>query len=307
MRGLAGKLWGCLLGAGLSAGLGADGIYASGMVDTRWLNVPGSARVAGLAGAFTARAAELGGLEANPASLAGLGGWEGLFTHNAWVEGVTLERLVLGIPLGCYGSLAVQADYLNEGTVERYSLGSGGEAVSQGTANLYAWAASLTWAKDFGPLALGGTLRSANQQLVNTGSGYLDADFGGKLSLEGWRAGLAARNLSADMGRSLRPTSWRLGLGYDFGGSRPLALDLNADLQPNDQEGATYRLAAEWAALEKVILRGGWLLGNERQPHGPTLGAGYLTKYLEIDYALYGAGDLGLSHLVTLRLLGWGL
>jgi hypothetical protein len=51
-------------------------LYPSAAVGSRWLNVPGNARVAALAGAFVARGAEPGALESNrfagrPTGLAG--------------------------------------------------------------------------------------------------------------------------------------------------------------------------------------------------------------------------------------------
>src|SRR5437762_189588 len=71
---------------------GVEDVYASGQVGSRWLNVPASARVASLAGAFVAHGNELGAMEINPAGLAGVENWQLSFTHNAWVEGMSVER-----------------------------------------------------------------------------------------------------------------------------------------------------------------------------------------------------------------------
>jgi hypothetical protein len=52
------------------------------------------------------------------------------------------------------------------------------------------------------------------------------------------------------------------------------------------------------------VLRGGYLWSsNDDGNSGFTGGIGWLAGPLEVDYAAYGAGTLGLSHLVTLRIV----
>lgn len=281
--------------------------FNSAGVDARWLGVPGSARVAALAGAFAARGGDPGGLDANPASLAGLQGAQGYFTHNAWMDGISLERLAAALPLGRWGAGALQVDYFNFGILERYGLDASGQALPQGSASLYGWGLGGSWARDFGDLALGGTLRWSRQQLVTAGSAHLDADLGARYALGGWRTGLSLRNLSADLGSAVRPMSWQGGLGYTFAWDLPLALDANMDFKPNDAAGPGWRLAGEWTGPGKLALRGGWLLADGRLAPGPSLGLGWSAEFLALDYAYCASGDLSASHLLTLRFTGWGI
>lgn len=281
-------------------------LYPSAAVGSRWLNVPGNARVAALAGAFVARGAEPGALESNPASLAGLRGWQALFTHNAWIEGMAVERLTGAMHLGCWGTGALQLDYLNLGQVERYSLDASNQPVYQGASAMNSWAVSAAWAGAYGPLALGLSLRTLGENLATASQSAFQGDLGARYThSNGIRAGLAARNLSLDFSPALRPLSLRGGVGYTFVGERPLALDLNTDYQTQDGEAPSLRAAAEWAFHPAFLIRGGWVVASERSPHGPTAGLGWVTAWGEVDYALYGAGELGYSHLVTLRVLGW--
>ncbi len=280
-------------------------VYRSASVGSRWLSVPGSARVAALAGAFVARGAEPGALEANPASLAGMQGWQAFFTHNAWVEGMSVERLSAAMNMGCRGTYALQIDYLNLGQAQRYDLDALGNPQAMGSlfSSSFALGAAAAW--DFGALSLGANLRGLGENVASGNRAGLQMDLGARWNFDsGWRAGLSTRNLGLDFDPGLRPITLRGGAGKTvFYKEQPIALDANIDWQAYDQEPPTLRLAAEWAPLNQLIARAGWIVGNERAPTGPTLGLGYLREWFEIDYAFFGAGDLGFSHLITLRLL----
>jgi hypothetical protein len=296
-----------VLAAGSPLRAADETVYPSAGVGSRWLNVPGSARVAALAGAFVARGAEPGGIESNPAALAGMRGWQADFTHNAWIEGMSVERLQGAMHFGCFGTAALGFDYLNLGSVERFNLDPSNNPVSAGTSNLNSWAVQAAYAYDFGALALGANLRTLGENLATQSSYAFQGDFGLRYTHpSGLRAGLATRNLSLDFSPAVRPLSLSGGLGYTVAGSRPLALDFNSDYQTQDGESPSFRFAAEWAAASEFLIRGGWVLASENSPHGPTLGLGWISPWGEIDYALYAAGELGYSNLITLRVLGWG-
>jgi hypothetical protein len=303
MRGLALAL------ALLPLAAGADEtVYRSASVASRWLSVPGSARVAGLAGAFAARGAEPGALESNPSGLAGIRNWQGLLTHNAWIGGMSVDRLVGAMNMGCLGTFGASIDYLNLGSADRYVLGNGGVPEQRGSVSSNSWALGAAWAGDFGALALGLSLRGLSENVASGSSAGFQADLGGRWNFEkGYRAGLSAQNLGLDLTNAVRPITLRAGFGHS---SRPygkaLALDANLDYRPYDDETPLLRAAAEWAAHPSFILRLGYVLGNERQPTGPTLGVGWLQGSFDLDYALYGAGELGLTHLLSLRVLAFG-
>jgi hypothetical protein len=273
-------------------------------VASRWLNVPASARVAALAGAFAARGGELGALEINPAGLAGISRWQAYFTHDAWIEGMQVERVAGAYHPGCLGTFAASLDYLNLGEVDKVGLDSLSQPVSGGTLHPTSLSFAGAWAGAYGPVDFGASLRTFSENLVEASDIGFEGDLGGRLNFpDGWRLGAAVQNLGVDGTNALRPVQIRSGVGYTFEGSKPLALDLNADLQPYDQEPVVFRAAGEWAMARQFILRAGYVFGDANQPTGPTAGLGWLAGPLEVDYAADGAGALGLSHLVTLRVV----
>ncbi|MES2200995.1 MAG: PorV/PorQ family protein [candidate division FCPU426 bacterium] len=291
--------------ASVSAVAADQQVYRSASVDARWLNIPASARVASLAGAFAARGGEPGGIEANPAALAGTQDWQALLTHNSWVQGMKVERFLLAKNQGCWGTFGLGFDYFNLGEFEKTEINAAGDLVGLGTLYPNAMALSGAWAYDFGPLAIGVGVKYIGENLVSDWGSGLQTDLGARWTTEmGWRFGASLRNAALDLSTALRPLVLRAGAGYTFK-DQPLALDANVDYQTQDQEPPSYRFAAEWAATKQFILRGGYIVGNDRTPQGPTAGLGWVEHVVELDYAFYAAssGDLGYSHLITLRLV----
>ena len=300
MKRLALLLAAILATAGLQAG---ETLYASSRVESRWLNIPLSGRMAALAGTGAARGQLPGAVEINPASLAGSPGTQYLFTHNAWAQSVSVDRLATTHHLGCYGTLAASLDYLSLGTVEEFQLDASGQPRQVGTLSPSSMALGAAWARDFGRWSMGAALRGLFENEVDEG---FRAGLRGSLGMRylfsrNSRAGLAVQNLNLDFGDTLRPLKIRGGVGYTFGDSRPLAADLDLEYQVNDQEAPALRAGLEWAMATRWILRGGYTIANERTPSGPSGGIGFIAGRLFIDYAIYGAGDLGLAHLVSMR------
>lgn len=280
-------------------------VYPSAGVDSRWLSIPSSARLAALSGAYVARGAEPGGVEINPAALAGMAGWQVLFTHNAWVEGMSLERLGLAWHQGCLGTFGATLDYLNLGQVRRVEINAAGQPFENGTLYPSSMAFGASWAGDYGPFAAGASLRGLAERVVEGQAAGFNADLGARYSFQsGWRAGASLQNVELNFSSgTLRPFRLRLGSGYTFRNARPLALDFNMDYQPNDGEPPNLRFAGEWAPYSQWILRAGYIVANDRTPRGPTVGLGWVYGQFELDYASFGAGDFGYSHLFTLRYL----
>lgn len=277
-------------------------VYAPGHVGTRWLNIPGSARLAGVAGAFVARGNELGALEVNPAGISGIQRAQGYATHTLGIEGLHADRLAGALGLGEFGTAALAVDYLFLGEVENTRLDSSGNLVVSGTSSDTAYSLTVAWAKLLGPLSIGGDLRSLNEDLAGVKVAGISADLGmGFKFLDRWRVGASAQNIGINSAQSPLPLRFRLGGGYTFQEPRPLSLELNADLSPQDSEPPVWRAAAEWAPAPRFLLRGGYILGNGFSPSGPTAGAGWLLGGFEFEYAAYVVGEFGITHLFTVR------
>jgi hypothetical protein len=287
---------------------GDETVYASAAVASRWLSVPGSARSAALAGAFVARGADPAALEFNPAGLAGMKGWQALATHNAWVGGMSVDRLTGAMNLGCYGTGALSFDSLDLGRAERYTLDASGQPQRQGLVSSNSWAVGAAWAADLGALSLGAALKGLGENVASNSNAGFQGDLGLRYNFDNsLRLGVSAKNLGLDTTNALRPIGLRAGLGRtQLAYGRALALDVAGDWQPYDSEPPLFRAGAEWAAFRSLVFRAGYALGNEREPTGPSFGLGWIRNYLEIDYALSGAGELGWTHLFSLKVLGGG-
>jgi hypothetical protein len=282
-----------------------EAVASSAGVGMRWMALPGSARVAGMAGAFVAQGAELGALEINPAGLAGLDKWEVAFTHNAWIEGMSVDRVAGGAHLGTLGTVGASFDYLNLGQIESITLDASGNPINGDNLFPNAMALGLNWAGAYGALGLGLGLKVLQQDLTGGSISHgFQGDLGGRwIFANGLRLGASAQNLGFDDGGGQRPLRFRTGLGYTLLGAKPLALELNADIQPNDQSGAVWRAGTEWAVFPSLALRAGYVLGNPDQASGFTAGFGWMAGILDLDYAAYAVGDLGMSHLLSLQLV----
>jgi hypothetical protein len=290
----------------LAPSLSADEeVYASAAVASRWLSVPGSARMTALGQAYVARGAEPGAVDINPASLAGMDGWQALFTRNFWVEGMTVDRLSGAWHQGCLGTFALDLDYLNLGRADAYSVDSSGQPQKSGTISSDSWAVEGAWAADLGALSLGLSLRGLGESISGSSSGGFEGGLGARWNFSsGWRCGLSAENLGLDFTHSVRPITTRAGFGYSFRDwPRPLALDMNLDYQPYDSEPPVLRCAAEWAPYERLIFQVAYVAGNDRAPTGPSLGFGWIQGWAEFDYAVSSAGQLGPTQILTLRVL----
>lgn len=280
----------------------AETVYAAGHVGTRWLNIPGSARLAGVAGAFVARSNELGALEVNPAGIAGIRRPQGYATHTLGIEGLHADRLAGALGLGDFGTAALSVDYLFLGAVENTSFDPSGNVVVSGTSVDTAYSLTAAWANSQGPLSFGGALRSLNEDLAGVKVAGFSADLGmGIKFFDQWRFGASAQNIGLNSAQSPLPLRFRLGGGYTFLKPQPLSLELNADFSPQDREVPVWRTAAEWAPAAGFLLRGGYILGNGFSPGGPTAGAGWLLGGFELEYAAYVVGEFGITHLFTVR------
>jgi hypothetical protein len=282
---------------------GQEDIFNSAAVGSRWLDIPASARSAALAGAFTARAAELGGMDVNPSAISGIQGMQAFFTHTIWVQGSSFERLAGAVGLGALGTAGLSVDYFNFGSVEGIGVDSSGAPVTTATFTPLSLGLGAGWARQFGIFAAGGAVRGVWEALDgSTARLGLQGAVGGRIALAPQlNAGASVENISLDTSGDLKPTKARLGLDYKLPWGYGVSLDLDAQFQPYDQSGVTWAGSAEWAAARNLLLRGGYLVGTDTSPGGPTGGLGWLAGPFQFDYAAYGVGGLGLSHLITLR------
>lgn len=245
----------------------------------------------------------------NPAGLTRLQVQEAGFVHTQYLEDITEQYVAYAVPKGRLGTFAGSFSYLTVGKFQGY------DAVGQRTGEVGANDASLAFSysrsfledRHFGSaLSVGLTGKWIQERLDSVTAKAYAADAGVFLNpgnkwgewLEGWKAGLALRNLGTPMkfdqesfnlpqmltgGLSYSGTLWRESI--------TLALD---GRQPKDGPRSV-GIGLEVWTLQTFVLRAGYTtqgdLGN-----GLRFGAGLRLKTLQVDYAFAGAGKLGNAH-----------
>ena len=289
--------WRALACSGLPAllalPLGAAAFGSAGTTGAQFLELPASARAAGLAGTGVALARGVEGLEYNPARLAPLGGWDLAADHVSYLQGIDLEQLGaawgqpdygLGLGLTTLGSPAItQTD-------------AAGNAI--GTFNQQDLALSLGGAWAWRTLSLGLTGRWVQQQLAGYSSSGAEADAG--LAWQpwpGWHLGAAlqhAGSLSAyGSVADPDPLLLRQGLGWEGAFEDGISLSLEADAVEPSGGSLQVRGGAElgWSVLF-LRLGGVWSQDYDSRQTS-TLGVGLKLGAVTLDYAFADLTGLG--------------
>ena len=271
-----------------------------------WLNLPTSARAAGMGDAFGAMGEDLTTFEFNPAGLVQLDVPQILLTHNNWIQGVALEHFSIGMPLDSGSGIALSFDYLNLGSVDSYFL-FGNTPVPNGSFNPDGYKIGLGYG-----LALNGNFDAGLvvkyfQQNIDTSYGELAGDFG--LMAHGliprMSLGLSVENIGDQLQGSSLPVEFKAALAYKTDpfqlNAFNLALDANFDLAQT--EAAVINAGVEYWYDGTLALRAGDQISEGQLAtglDGLSLGAGVNLGDFELDYAFVNNGYLGNANLVSL-------
>jgi hypothetical protein len=269
-----------------------------------FLKLDAGARGAALSGAYCAAGDDALSVFYNPAGTALAEKKELLLGHNEWLEGIRNETLAYVQPVGPRLTVFGGINALFSGSMDRYNpagektgvFNSMEGAFSAGLATrlgneLYGGAAVKmvsqqavgrrvrAWAGDAGLLKAGGEWRF----------GVSAANFGGRLKFGSQSFSLPLM-LRAGISRSFLENYMVSAEGVKAGGSAAAAA-----------LGAEGRMRA--GPRDYFFLRAGYKTGRSRYA-GPgfTLGVGFVSGDLRMDYAFAPYGDLGDSHRVTAAL-----
>jgi hypothetical protein len=277
------------LAGGLRAGTGTSG--------ETFLQIPMLAGPAGMAGADTALAAGVEGLEYNPAALGGLAQWDLAADHLAYAQGISLDELAAGWGRAGYGgALSV----LSLGTPAVPETDANGNQI--GTFREQDLAVTGGGGGVWGPWSAGLNGRVVNLSLDNYSERGAEADLGaGYAPWGGLRFGLALQHLGALSGSGLQdstPLTLRGGAGWSGSIGHGFVLAADSDLvAPNDASVELLEgLQVNWSL---VYLRAGgeWSQDwDQRQTF--TLGAGFKLDDLILDYAFSNLVGLGITQRI---------
>jgi hypothetical protein len=288
----------------LAAALLAPAALGAGSAGTSaeaFLQIPILARPAAMAGADTALATGIEGLDYNPAGLADLANWDLSADHLAYAQGISLDEVAAGWGRGGYGgALSV----ISLGTPSVVATDSSGNPVGTFREQDLAFTGGAAGA--WGPWSLGLAARGVTMSLAGFDESGAEADLGAAYQpWDGLRLGLAVQHLGfLNAGSNVAdPTALtvRGGLGWSgkVGADVGLAVDLDV-VDPNDSS-PQYLLGAE-ASYSLVYLRAGGEWNQDwdmRQT--ATFGGGFRLGDVQLDYAFADLSGLGVAQRFGLR------
>jgi len=251
----------------------------------------------------------------NPAGLATLRTQEAAFVQTQYVQNISQEYLAYALPRTRFGAFGASFTYMGYGSLQGY------DAVEQPTGNVGAndMDLGLSYSRDlyhderYGTeLSAGVTGKWIREQLDTVSATAFAGDLGLLFSpgikwgeyLNGWKAGLALRNVGTamtfDQESFALPRVLTTGVSYT-GNWRDESITLALDgRQPNDGP-RTMGVGLEIWTLRSFVLRGGYTtegdLGN-----GLSVGAGIRFKTIQVDYAFSSEGPLGTTQRFGLTL-----
>jgi hypothetical protein len=280
----------------------AQSDYGSSSVAAPWLKLPSSVRDAGMGGASAALGGEANSVQQNPAALADLKGQQASFVHNAWLQGSAVEDLSYGLGLGASSGLGLAFNYLSFGSVDRYTLDSGGQPVANGSYSPSAMNLAAGYGSRWQDLAVGASVKVLTQSLDGSSmASAVGADLGARWqALPALAVGVAAQNLGSSLEGSALPVNLKAGLGLVLGAST-LAADVN--LPTGDSSAYSLNVGGEYWVLKQLAGRVGYRFSDNAALGGLSgLSAGLSLRYgwAQLDYAFTAYGDLGDDNLIGL-------
>lgn len=288
-----------------------------------FLSLGYGARPLGMGEAFVATADDVSAVHYNPAGLAlpasGVLGmqprrYEALFSQAIHIQDISLSQV--GFVRRPFGFSLIN---LRVGDIERRTEET---PESEGNFGASDTAIGLSYGRELGGLALGGTVKYIGQSIGGQGASSYAVDLGALKRLPGTPLsfGLGIANL----GKPIRfieqadplPRTIRAGVTYGLTPKFPHAISLQFDL-PRDA-GPVIRLGAEYLGFGPFSLRAGYRTYSRRQRDvalgkalgssasglseftGMFLGLGFRSRLGTLDYSLLPYGELGNSHRLSL-------
>jgi len=273
-----------------------------------------TARAMGMGSAVVAVSQGSASLLWNPAGLGRMDSTEIAVHHNSGLGDTMQEIFVFGMPVGevkeegkggSLGGIAASLGYVN------YGRFSGMDALGAPTANYNSgdYSGSLGWGMEFLPGLSGGVALKGNQSnFASKAYTTYSTDVGvlwkviPALDLGASYSNLKMFSKIGDVASGLR-----LGAGWTIDKRWLLAAssELQSKAMKRLQLGTEYLIGDVEKKANVLALRAGYQLSYPSRELGAlaglTWGLGYtITRSLAVDYAMLPAGDLGISHRLSL-------
>ncbi len=275
-----------------------------------FLRIGSDARSEAMGGAMTAVADQVGGVVYNPATLAHASPRTVMASYVNWVTDIQAGALAASWAVGAQGRAGVSAQYLDYGSFDpRDAQGNPGEDFSASDLAL-----ALTWSSRAGKsFAYGITGRFISESIDDENSSAFAADLGATYRLADNRtqAGVAVRNLGVQTksieGGDKEDLPMVIAAGISHNLQEAPILFAAELLKPKDDDiGGAF--GVEVAALKQLFVRAGYNTltakietgSDSDNLAGISLGAGFVTDRLTIDYAFATYSELGDAHRFTI-------
>lgn len=282
--------------------------FAAGSAAAPWLKLPNSARSAAMGEAVVAVADDVNSLSVNPAGLSSLNGMQASLLHHAYVVDSSIEHAAFGMSLDAGSAMALGIDYLNFGSVDKYTVDAvTGALKANGTMNPTAMAVNAAYGRSLAGIGLGLNVKMVSQSLDgSSSSSAFGADLGAlwhRSGKGGFSAGLALQNLGSQLEGASLPMNVKAGGSYTLGvseGSNAMLFAVDANIPSADTGASSVSLGAEFAGGSLWALRGGYKVAGNGGAGGFCAGAGLSYSIATIDYAFVSQGVLGNSSEISL-------
>ena len=267
-----------------------------------FLKIAPGAREQGMATAVTAVGGSLQSGYLNPAGIAGGSGYEFAVSHIELAQENKMENLTFGHN-GLGGRFAYGVTYVHYGDLE----GRDGNGALTGNFTAYDAALQITYARNFGHLAIGGALKGVRNKIENESGNGFGFDAGAIYRFERWRFGASIVN--AGKSGKVGSMDENLPATVAVGGAVILkSLTVAADYKRNIPENRTVLAGGgELSLLNILAVRVGYsrdITNKDKEPaenmKGLSAGFGIVLALFKLDYAYTSQGEVGNNHRFTL-------
>lgn len=288
-------------GAVLAAFSGND----AGTSTAAFLKLGAGARAIGLGGSFTAAADDATSIYWNPAGLSRIEGNSLSVMHAAWFESMFYDWVSYARNMKGIGTLGIGVQYFSYGSLTEMDI-TGNEGSSFSPADS---CVSLSFARKFAELGLGVNVKYVSSKIKNTAAAVA-FDAGAQYPLMDRRLwlGVAAQNMGTKMkfvdNEDPLPFIARLGGAFRITGSWLATADICApsDNDPYYSAGTEYGLKINTDILTAARIGYTTINRDTGGTNGITAGVGVTYRGYGIDYAFAPYGDLGQTHLFSLKI-----
>lgn len=276
--------------------------YGAGSQAAPWLKLPNNARSAAMGEAGVALADDVNAASQNPAGLSQMKGQQFSFMHQAYVVDSAVEHAAYGLQAMNNLGLALSLDYLNFGTINKYTRDASNQLVANGSFNPSALHLDLGAGYALKAFSLGVNAKYVSQSFDGTGGSTVGADVGAlwRQGETGLSLGAALQNLGGTLDGSNLPLATVAGAAYRIGlAGGVVAIAADADIPAADSAASVLSAGVEYAAAELYALRAGYKAAGNGGAGGFSVGAGLRYSVAQLDYAFSAVGDLGNAQQVS--------